>query len=227
MADALAKLKQQMATTWENSNLPVPTNGSAIPSSPSSQTPQSPTQPETEYDEKKETQKLQDAKDGGRRAASGTAHEEVFRLAEQLSVQTEYTNKLLSQLQDLEEESLKNAREMQSREATLRRTMEAMDQARSDAKVLRMKLQNANDVIEITRREHKDALMKHGEYDRKMSSMQKLIDDKSLDLDRVTTQAQVYADQIERIQHDYAKAQTELKESQKSREEDAVSIKLV
>jgi DNA repair exonuclease SbcCD ATPase subunit len=222
-------LKQQMATTWANNGgapTPPPASGPS-----EARLAASPGGGEAKIDESKSVHKggggspsrspLADP--GSSVAVAGSSGSEVYRLAEQLSVQTEYTNKLLSQMQALEEQSLARQREVQGREMTLRRTMEAMDQARADANMLRTRLQNANDVIEKFRREQQDALVETHDRDRKMATMQKLVDDQAHELDRVTGEARGFAEQLERLQRAHADAQGALENATSMQKEEAVS----
>ncbi len=147
---------------------------------------------------------------------------EMGRLAAQLSTQTEYTNKLLSQLQSLEEASLNHQREAQSREATLRRTMEAMDQARADASMLRGRLQNANDALEQNRRGEQDTMAAAHERDRQISALQKIVDEQAHDLDRSQAEARDAQSALERMRRSHADAQNTLSETQRRSAEEQV-----
>ena len=101
--------------------------------------------------------------------------------------------------------------------------MEAMDQARADANMLRTRLQNANDVIEKFRREQQDALVETHDRDRKMATMQKLVDDQAHELDRVTGEARGFAEQLERLQRAHADAQGALENATSMQKGEGVS----
>ena len=113
---------------------------------------------------------------------------EISNLVDQLSTQTTYTNKLLTQLQSLEEQSLKQQQEAHTRETTLRRAMEAMDQARADTNMLRSRLQNANDVIDQYRRDEHDQMAQGHERDRQVAALQKIVDQQAHDLDNAKSE---------------------------------------
>ena len=221
MSDAMLKLKQQMATTWANNDSVTPAAGESMAALPSS----------LDAEAKMDEAKVATSKGVGRplpvEDGVGSSGGEVARLAKQLSVQTEYTNKLLLQLQALEEQSLKNHREMQGREATLRRTMEAMDQSRSDTKMLRTRLQNANDVIEKIRREQHDALVATHDRDREMARMEKLVDDQAHELDRVTGEARSFAEEVRRLKQAYNDAQDALEDAKSTQKEERVGFQNV
>ena len=137
---------------------------------------------------------------------------ELASLADQLSNQTSYTNKLLSQLQSLEEQSLKHQQEAQSRETTLRRAMEAMDQARADANMLRSRLQNANDVIDQHRREEHEQMAQGHERDRQVAALQKIVDQQAHDLDNAKSEAADTGGTLDRLKRSHADTQNELEE---------------
>ena len=145
---------------------------------------------------------------------------ELASLADQLSNQTSYTNKLLSQLQSLEEQSLKHQQEAQSRETTLRRAMEAMDQARADANMLRSRLQNANDVIDQHRREEHEQMAQGHERDRQVAALQKIVDQQAHDLDNAKSEAADTGGTLGRLKRSHADTQNELEEQKRKRAEE-------
>ena len=144
------------------------------------------------------------------------------QLSNQLSVQTSYTNRLLSQLQQLEEQSLKHQQEAQARESTLRRTMEAMDQARADSNMLRSRLQNANDVIDQNRREEQDQMAGAHEKDRQVAALQKIVDQQAHDLDRANSEVMDTRSSLDRIRRSNAESQNELEEQKRRFAEEQV-----
>ena len=152
--------------------------------------------------------------------------QELTNLANQLSTQTTYTNKLLSQLQSLEEQSLKQQQEAQTRETTLRRAMEAMDQARADANMLRSRLQNANDLIDQHRRGEHDQMAQGHERDRQVGALQKIVDQQAHDLDSANSEVVDSRATLDRLQRSHAEAQNELDEQKRKRAEETARFQV-
>jgi chromosome segregation ATPase len=142
---------------------------------------------------------------------------EISNLVDQLSTQTTYTNKLLTQLQSLEEQSLKQQQEAHTRETTLRRAMEAMDQARADTNMLRSRLQNANDVIDQYRRDEHDQMAQGHERDRQVAALQKIVDQQAHDLDNAKSEVVDARSMLDRLQRSHAEGQNELEDQKKKR----------
>ena len=150
--------------------------------------------------------------------------DEISRLADQLSKQTAFTNTLLKQLQGLEDTKLQQQQEAQTRETTLRRAMEAMDQARADANMLRSRLQNANDVIDQTRRGEQDSMASAHERDRQIAALQKIVDQQAHDLDQANSEVVDSRSILDRLRRSHAEAQNELDEQKRRQAEEQVSV---
>ena len=160
----------------------------------------------------------------GQTLTQATRHYERARAC---SLQHRLVRRPFAQLQALEESSLNHQREAQAREATLRRTMEAMDQARADANMLRSRLQNANDALEQNRRNEQDAMASAHERDRQISALQKIVDEQAHDLDRSQAEARDAQLALERMRRAHADAQNTLAETQRRSSEEQVCLSSV